>query len=109
MRDSEHTYYIMWNQDDILDLIDYTLHDQRCVLMILKDDPNAHLMGNPVRAMVINSVLDDKNSREIWQFDSKLTAEEICDEWELDKNSVMSEVREVGTLIYNTVEKVVKC
>ena len=109
MRDSEHTYYIMWNQDDILDLVDFTLHEQEHILLILKDDPSAHLTGNPVRTMIIDSVLDSKNDREIWQVESLLTAEEICDEWEQDPQSMMDEIRETGVLIYSTIGKIVKC
>lgn len=99
----------MWNQHDILDLIDYTIHDQQYVLAILRDDPNAHLIGNPVREMIINSVLDKKTFREIWQFDSLLTAEEICDEWERDSSTLMDTIREAGILIYDTIGKKIRC
>jgi hypothetical protein len=109
MRDSEHTYIIMWTPEDILDLIDFTLHEQNHLVLLLSDDPNANLVGNPVRAMVIDSVLDTKKYREIWQFESLLTAEEICDEWEKNRQSVMDEIRDVGTLIYDTVGRIVKC
>jgi hypothetical protein len=99
----------MWTPDDILELIDFTAHEQNQLVMILADDPNAHLVGNPIRTMVIDSVLDKKNHREIWQFESLLTAEEICDEWEKDKQSVMDEIRDVGTLLYDTVGRIVRC
>jgi hypothetical protein len=99
----------MWNEEDILDLIDLTYHEQNHLVMLLADDPNANLTGNPIRTMVIQSVLDSKHNREIWRFASKLTAEEICDEWEADRQSVIAEVREVGELIYDTYGRKVKC
>lgn len=109
MRESEHQYVIMWNEIDILDLIDITAHEQQELVMILSGDPAANLVGNPIRDMVIQSVLDRKHTREIWRFASLLTAQEICDEWEKDPESVMDEVREVGELIYNTFEKKIRC
>jgi hypothetical protein len=109
MRDSEHDYVIMWNEEDILDLIDLTHHEQQHMILMLKDDSDANKVGNPMRAMVIDAVLDNRHNREIWRFASKLTAEEICDEWEADRQSVIAEVREVGELIYDTYGRKVKC
>ena len=109
MRDSEHDYVIMWNEDDILDLVDLTYHEHEHLILLLKDDPTANHFGNPVRSMVIDAVLDYKHRREIWQFASLLTAQEICDEWEQDQQSVITEIRETGVLIYNTIEKKIKC
>jgi hypothetical protein len=109
MRDTEHDYVIMWNDSDILDLIDLTAHEQQQMIMLLKDDVASDKIGNPMRAMVIDAVLDTRHTREIWRFSSKLTAEEICDEWEADRQSVMDEVSEVGELIYDTLGRKVKC
>jgi hypothetical protein len=109
MRESEHEYAIMWNQEDILDLIDLTAHEQQELVWILSGDPAANHTSNPLRDMVVQSVLDRDNSREIWRFASLLTAQEICDEWEVSSESVMNEVRSVGELIYNTIGKKVKC
>jgi hypothetical protein len=109
MRESEHEYVIMWNEDDILDLIDVTAHEQYQLVLMLKGDPAADQIGNPMRAMVISAVLDGKHNREIWRFNSKLEAEEICDEWEENRQSVMDEVREAGELIYDTYGRKVKC
>ena len=109
MRESEHTYVIAWNEEDILDLIDFTAHEQYQLVLILKDDPAADQIGNPMRSMVIDAVLDNRHHREIWRFDSCLTAEEICDEWEKDKQSVMDEIRDVGELIYDTLARKVRC
>jgi hypothetical protein len=109
MRESEHEYVIMWNENDILDLIDVTAHEQYQLVLMLKGDPAADQIGNPMRAMVIDAVLDNKHNREIWRFSSKLEAEEICDEWEENRQSVMDEVREVGELIYDTYGRKVKC
>jgi hypothetical protein len=109
MRESEHDYVIMWNETDILDLMDLTAHEQYQLVLMLKDDPAADQVGNPMRAMVIDAVLDTQHTREIWRFSSKLTAEEICDEWEANRKSVMDEVSEVGELIYDTLGRKVKC
>ena len=109
MRDLEHDYVIMWNEEDILDLFDLTQHEQQLMIMMLKDDPVADQVGNPMRAMVIDAVLDTKHNREIWRFSSKLTAEEICDEWEANRQSVMDEVGDIGELIYDTQGRKVKC
>jgi hypothetical protein len=98
------TYVIMWSPRGLESIINMTHHQRQYLVMLLKDDPNANLIGNPMRSMIVEAVLKKhKGPYHIWQVDSSFTQEEIVREFEKCPTSTIKEIVTTGIEIYSTV------
>ena len=96
------TYVVRWTQTAIKELVNTSRVDKEMLVLILKDDPAANHVSNPIRSMVIQCVLDTRSYSEIWEFQSTLTEEEIFAEFAKCPESLKAEIMEVGTEIYSS-------
>lgn len=96
-------YYIMWTDNGLKSVFNFTEHDKQYIVDILADRIDPKLVGNPVRSMIVNGV--GLRGMELWCVASSLTEEELITEFNQSPEEMKREIRSMGELIYTTIGK----
>ena len=97
---TENTYVIAWATDRQMTLVNMTEDTKRQVIRIIMDDPAKDLHSNPIRDLIVHAVSNRIPGFELWEVDSYLDETTIREEFDTSPDTIKSEIREHGTLLY---------
>jgi hypothetical protein len=98
-----NTFVLRWSSRRLEEIINMTLHDQLYVVSLLKEDDMTDFSSNPIRGMIVNSVINKQRHYEIWKVTSTMSEEDIVSAFYLEPEEIKNEIRSVGELIYTTI------
>lgn len=78
-----------------------TEDDKLQFVRILSDDPAKDLHSNPIRDLIVSAVSNKVGGFELWEVDSHLDEDTIRQEFEAMPDTIKSEIRENGNLLYS--------
>lgn len=97
------TYVLRWSSKRLEEIINMTLHDKQYVLGLLMEDDMTEFSSNPIRGMIVDSVINKQRHYEIWQVVSTMTEDDIIRAFYDTPEEIKNEIRSVGELIYTTI------
>ena len=97
------TYVLRWSSKRLEEVINMTLHDKQYVLGLLMEDDMTEFSSNPIRGMIVDSVINKQRHYEIWQVVSTMTEDDIIRAFYDTPEEIKNEIRSAGELIYTTI------
>lgn len=85
----------------LIAIVNMTEDDKRQVIRIIMDDPEQHHWSNPIRDLIVYGVSNRIAGFELWEVDSLLDEDTIRLEFVHSPDTIKSEIRQHGTLLYS--------
>lgn len=94
-------YVISWTLTRLIAVINITAGEKQELIMLLRGDPDANRVGNPVRGLIVDTVINRRSGTEIWRVFSEMTEDEIHQAWLGDNEELKATIRSVGELVFD--------
>ena len=93
-------YTIAWSANKLVAIVNMTEDDKRQVMRIIMDDPDQYHWSNPIRDLIVYGVSNRIRGFELWEVESPLDEATIREEFATSPDTIKSEIRQHGTLLY---------
>jgi len=100
-----HDYLIMWHDDVIEILFNYTTYEKAKIIDILADRPTKECPN--IRNMMLKAGADRDRNYEIWLFGSDIGQSEIYEQWNQDCDLLKAAIRKIGDNVMDPREETV--
>lgn len=94
-----HLFVIAWSTNGLEFLLDQTIQQQYNLINILKEESTTH--SNPIAVLISTATARPEKDYQIYSFESTLSAGEICYAFATDNQTLIQDIKENGTLLYN--------
>jgi len=93
-------YTIAWSINKLIAIVNMTEDDRQQVMRMIMDDPEQYHWSNPIRDLIVYGVSNRMAGFELWEVESSLDEATIRQEFTTSPDTIKSEIRQHGTLLY---------
>jgi hypothetical protein len=99
-----YDYIIMWHDDVIEMLFNYTVQEKQQIIDILADRPTKQCPN--IKHLLLKATADGDRKYEIWLFGTDTPETEIYQQWDQDSELVKAAIRKVGDSVLDSTDQV---